>query len=70
MVTDPDAGSIVVGIIGLAHSLRMNVIAEGVETEAQRATLAQHGCDQYQGYYFSKPLPASEIVAKLQQRQT
>lgn len=69
MVTDPDAGSIVAGIIGLAHSLRMNVIAEGVETEAQRATLAQHGCDQYQGYYFSKPLPASEIVAKLQRRQ-
>ncbi len=70
MVADPDDASIVAGIIGLAHSLRMNVIAEGVETEAQRATLALQGCDQYQGYYFSKPLPAAEIVTKLQRRQT
>lgn len=70
MVTDLDAASIVAGIIGLAHSLRMNVIAEGVETEAQRATLALQGCDQYQGYYFSKPLPAAEIVTKLQRRQS
>jgi EAL domain-containing protein (putative c-di-GMP-specific phosphodiesterase class I) len=41
-----------------------------VETEAQCAILAQQGCDQFQGYYFSKPLPASEIVKKLQRRQT
>ena len=70
IVTDPDDASIVSGIIGLAHSLRIKVIAEGVETEAQRAILALQGCDQYQGYYFSKPLPASEIVAKLQRGQT
>ncbi len=70
IVTDPDDASIVAGIIGLAHSLRMKVIADGVETEAQRAILALQGCDQYQGYYFSKPLPASEIVTKLQRRQT
>ena len=70
IVTDPDDASIVAGIIGLAHSLRMKVIADGVETEAQRAILARQGCDQYQGYYFSKPLPASEIVTKLQRRQT
>jgi len=37
-----------------------------VETAEQRAILARQGCDQYQGYYFSKPLPASEIVTKLQ----
>ena len=70
IATDPDDAAIVASIIGMAHSLRMNVIAEGVETEEQRAILAGHGCDQYQGYYFSKPLPASEIVTKLRRRQT
>jgi len=62
---DPDGAAIVAGIISMAQSLRIKVVAEGVETEAQRAMLAQQGCDQYQGYYFSKPLPASEIAAKL-----
>jgi two-component system CheB/CheR fusion protein len=62
---DPDGAAIVAGIISMAQSLRIKVIAEGVETEAQRAVLAQQGCDHYQGYYFSKPLPASEIAAKL-----
>ncbi len=69
MVTDVDDASIVSGIIGLAHSLRMNVIAEGVETEAQRIILAEQGCDQYQGYYFSRPLPVSDITLKLQRRE-
>ncbi|MDO8767555.1 MAG: EAL domain-containing protein [Burkholderiaceae bacterium] len=68
--TDPDDSSIVSSIISLAHSLQMKVIAEGVETEAQRAILAQQGCDQYQGYYFSQPLPVSEIVTKLHRRQS
>jgi diguanylate cyclase (GGDEF)-like protein len=57
--------AIIRGIINLAHNLQMKVIAEGVETEEQHAILAREGCDQYQGYYFSKPLPASEIVTKL-----
>ncbi len=70
ITTDPDDAAIVAGIIGLAHSLRIKVIAEGVETEEQCAILARQGCDQYQGYYFSKPLPVSEIVTKLQRRQT
>jgi diguanylate cyclase (GGDEF)-like protein/PAS domain S-box-containing protein len=68
IVTDPDAAAIVAGIINLAHSLRIKVIAEGVETEEQRVILARQGCDQFQGYYFSKPLPASEIVTKLGRR--
>lgn len=65
MVTDPDAAAIVAGVIGLAHSLRMKVVAEGVETEAQLMALAQQGCDQYQGYYFSKPISAAEMTARL-----
>jgi EAL domain-containing protein (putative c-di-GMP-specific phosphodiesterase class I) len=70
IATDPDDALFITHIIGLAHGLQMKVVAEGVETEAQCAILAQQGCDQFQGYYFSKPLPASEIVKKLQRRQT
>jgi EAL domain-containing protein (putative c-di-GMP-specific phosphodiesterase class I) len=68
IVTDPDDAAVVAGIINLAHNLRIKVIAEGVETEEQHVILARQGCDQYQGYYFSKPLPASEIVTKLRRR--
>ncbi|WP_374654866.1 EAL domain-containing protein [Dongia sp.] len=48
-------------IIGLARNLRLDSIAEGVETEAQLAYLKEHGCDYAQGYLFSKPLPAKEV---------
>lgn len=68
IVTDPDDAAIVTAIIALAHSLQMKVIAEGVETAEQLAFLRQQNCGQYQGYYFSKPLPASEIVSKLRRR--
>jgi len=60
ITVDPDDAAIVLSIISLAHSLRLKVIAEGVETEAQLAYLQEHGCDYMQGYYFSKPLPAGE----------
>ena len=69
IATDPDDATIVTAIIALAHSLQMKVVAEGVEEAAQLAFLSLHGCDQYQGYYFSKPLPASEAVKKLQRRE-
>ena len=52
---------IVQTIIGMAHNLGLDVIAEGVETEAQRAFLEQHGCLSCQGYLFSKPLPIEEF---------
>jgi diguanylate cyclase (GGDEF)-like protein/PAS domain S-box-containing protein len=52
-------------IITMAHSLNLNVIAEGVETEEQLAILNGFNCEQMQGYLFSKPLPAAEITALL-----
>ena len=60
---DPDDLAIVQAIIGIAHSLNLTVIAEGVETEQQFKILTQHRCDEVQGYYFSKPLP-SEVAGQ------
>jgi diguanylate cyclase (GGDEF)-like protein len=61
ITTNPDAASIALTIIRMAHGLKLDVIAEGVETEAQLAYLRRNGCDQIQGYYFSRPLPLAEI---------
>ncbi|CAB1367803.1 EAL domain-containing protein [Denitratisoma oestradiolicum] len=58
MQRDPDATALVTGIIALAHSLRLNVVAEGVETEAQRRELRRLGCDYLQGYLISRPIPS------------
>ena len=65
IATHPDDAAIVKAIIAMAHGLQMKVVTEGVETQAQHDFLRQHGCEQYQGYLFSKPLPAAEIAAKL-----
>ncbi|OTE98161.1 diguanylate cyclase [Crenothrix sp. D3] len=59
----PSDATIVKTIIGMAHNLDMEVIAEGVETEAQREFLEQHGCMFYQGYLFSKPVPIAQFEA-------
>ncbi|WP_240538446.1 EAL domain-containing protein [Rhodoferax sp. PAMC 29310] len=56
VLTDPNDAVIAKTIITLGHSLGLKVIAEGVETKPQRAFLAQHGCLDYQGYLFSRPL--------------
>jgi EAL domain-containing protein (putative c-di-GMP-specific phosphodiesterase class I) len=60
---------IVQTIIGMAQSLGIDVIAEGVETDAQRAFLERHGCKLWQGYLFSRPVPIKEFEEYLQQRQ-
>jgi diguanylate cyclase (GGDEF)-like protein len=56
-------------IIGMAHNLGMEVIAEGVETEEQRAFLEKHGCAFCQGYLFGRPVPAEEFEAELKASQ-
>ncbi|GAK40184.1 EAL domain-containing protein [Paenibacillus urinalis] len=53
--------AIVASIIDMAHHLNLNVIAEGIETKDQLEILSQHNCREVQGYYFSRPLPASEL---------
>lgn len=63
---NPDQASITLAIIAMARSLRLQTIAEGVETEAQAKYLRRHGCNQIQGYLFSHPLPAPEMAVLLQ----
>lgn len=61
LVSDPDDASITSTIISMARSLDLRVIAEGVENEEQMSFLRAHRCDEYQGFYFSKPIPASDF---------
>jgi diguanylate cyclase (GGDEF)-like protein/PAS domain S-box-containing protein len=63
VLTDPNDAAIARTIIGLAQSLGLGVIAEGVETEAQRAFLAWHGCESYQGHLFCAALPIDALEA-------
>ncbi|MBV7534190.1 bifunctional diguanylate cyclase/phosphodiesterase [Duganella sp. sic0402] len=62
MQTVSEQGAIVQATIGLGHSLGLTVIAEGVESEAQRALLANWRCNEIQGYYYSRPLPAASAL--------
>jgi len=58
ITTDPNDASITRAIVSMAHSLRLKVVAEGVETEAQIAKLVAETCETIQGYFISKPIPA------------
>jgi len=61
IATDADDAAIVVSIIALAHNLQLRVIAEGVESEEQLEFLRRHGCDEMQGFYFSRPVAPPEF---------
>ena len=63
MLDDPDDLAIVVGVIALAKSFKLDVIAEGVETVEHGTRLLALGCELAQGYGIAKPMPASEIPA-------
>lgn len=65
-IPDADDGVIASAVIALAKSLGMKVLAEGVETKQQLDFLGWHDCDEYQGYYYSPPRPASEISRRLE----
>lgn len=65
--TDGDSAAIVRTIVAMARSLDLQVVAEGVEDEAQVQFLRELGCDQIQGYYFAKPMPAQEFEAFFRQ---
>jgi diguanylate cyclase (GGDEF)-like protein/PAS domain S-box-containing protein len=69
MTESEDSLTIVKAVISLAHSLRLNVVAEGVETEQQAALLLKLGCDQMQGYLISRPVPPEQVVELLRQEQ-
>ena len=65
LATDPDDAAIINAIIAMAHTLKLKVVAEGVETDAQRAFLKTSGCDEFQGYLFSRPVEAAEFARLL-----
>ena len=65
ITADPGDASITRAVITMAHNLRLKVVAEGVETEGQIALLVANHCDEMQGYYFSRPVPAPEALVLL-----
>ncbi|WP_295990564.1 EAL domain-containing protein [Rugamonas sp.] len=69
VTTNANDAAIALSVISLAHNLNMRVIAEGVETRAQMEFLAQRGCDEMQGYYFSRPLAGPAFTALMRERR-
>jgi diguanylate cyclase (GGDEF)-like protein len=69
LATSRDDAEIVRAIVSLAHTLRLKVIAEGVETPEQLEFLRTLGCDQYQGYHYSAPMPSNAFVAMMREHQ-
>lgn len=70
LAEDPNDREIAATIIAMARGLKLNVLAEGIESEQQLAFLRQHDCDYYQGYLFHRPVPASELETWLRKYST
>ncbi|HJT23638.1 MAG TPA: EAL domain-containing protein, partial [bacterium] len=68
ITTDPNDAAIVNAVVALAHSLKLSVVAEGVETEGQLSFLKSHDCDHVQGYIFSHPLSEENFLKTLKQQ--
>jgi EAL domain-containing protein (putative c-di-GMP-specific phosphodiesterase class I) len=69
IISDPNDAAIVQTIIAMTEALGLNVIAEGVETEAQWEFLDRHGCHAFQGYLFGKPVPLDQFERVLRGEQ-
>ncbi len=69
VTTSSHDAAIALSVISLAHNLNLRVIAEGVETREQMAFLAEHGCDEMQGYFFSRPLSALGFTNLLREKK-
>jgi diguanylate cyclase (GGDEF)-like protein len=67
--SDPDDAAIAQSIVSLAHNLGLHVVAEGVETQQQLEFLASVGCDEMQGYFFSRPVPQADCTQMLIERR-
>ena len=65
ITTDPDDAAITTAIIALGHALGLRVVGEGVETAAHHAVLRRQGCDEVQGYHFSRPIPGDRFAVYL-----
>jgi len=62
VLTDPNDAAIACTVIALAHSLGLEVVAEGVEAQGQRKFLLRNGCQRFQGYLFGRPGPAQDMA--------
>ena len=69
ITTDPDDAAITQAVISMAHSLDLKVIAEGVETEGQLSFLERYGCDEVQGYLYSRPVPGEDCGVLITARE-
>ena len=65
ITSDADDAAIVSAVVGMAHTLKLRVVAEGVETEEQMRFLMDEGCDRVQGWLYSRPLPADQLPETL-----
>ena len=70
VTTNPDDAAIVSAIISMGHNMKLKVIAEGVEHQNQLRFLERLGCDEVQGFYFSRPLPADRFAEWLRKYDT